>query len=149
MLVPLFPSSFGGDPGLVGIEVRDRERFLHRLKFLRMKRPQDAEITYQIGNLYYSLKMEDDAIKEYRRCLRTDPAHYEAKWFLSHVLASKGYLEESFRLARELLDTRPDDAETYFWAGEILRKMDLPEIARDYEKRWEEILWQKKGKPLG
>lgn len=148
--MPWFPLSFGGDPGLVGVEVRDRERFLHRLKLMRAKRPDDPEITYQIGNLYYSLQMEDDAIKEYRRCLKQKPDHFEAKWFLSKTLASKGYLEEAFRLARELLDARPEDHEAYAWAGDILLKMGLPEFAKDYFRRWEELLWmKKKGKPLG
>lgn len=150
IFIPSFPQSFGGDPGLVGLEVRDREQFLHRLKFWRSKHPDDPEISYQIGNLYYSLKMQDDAIKEYRRCLRLKPDHFEAKWFLSKTLADKGYLDEAFRLARELLEAKPDDPETYAWAGEILLKMGLPQFAKDYFRRWEELLWLKnKGKPLG
>jgi len=152
-LFVIFLPQSRGDPSdhpavSAGIEVTHRERYFHRLKDLRAKRPQDAEATYQIGNLYYSLQMEDEAIKEYRRCLKLDPKHQDAKWFLSHVLVSKGYLEEGFRLAREMLDVKPDDAESYFWAGEILRKMDLPEIARDYYTRWEQILWRAKGKPV-
>lgn len=106
---------------------------------MRMKRPDNPEYSYQIGNLYYSLQMEDEAIKEYRRTLRLDSYHAGAKWFLSHVLSSKGYHDEAFRLTRELMDQRPEDPELYYWAGEILLKLDQNELAKEYFARVDEL----------
>ncbi len=131
---------FAGDPGVGGIEVRDGERFYHRLKHLRAKRPQDAENTLQIANLYYSFQMQDEAIKEYRRCLRIDPENLNAKWFLSQILVEKGYFEEAFRLTREIMNKKPRDPEVYAWAGEILMKMEKVDLAEDYFARCDELL---------
>ncbi|HOY67258.1 MAG TPA: hypothetical protein PLP29_10225 [Candidatus Ozemobacteraceae bacterium] len=144
ILVPAFSVLLAGDPGLTGDENRDRERYLQRLRSMRMKRPDNPEYSYQIGNIYYSLKMEDEAIKEYRRTLRLDQHHPEAKWFLSHVLASKGYHDEAFRLTRELMDVRPDDPELYSWAGEILLKLDQNELAKEYFARVDELTFPEK-----
>ncbi|MBF0501434.1 MAG: tetratricopeptide repeat protein [Candidatus Riflebacteria bacterium] len=130
-----------------GLEVSDRERLFHRLKFLRMKNPGDPVNTFRIGNLYQSLEMEDEAIKEYRRCLRINPEYEGAKWFLSHVLVSKGYFDEAFRLTRELLDKNPEDPRLYAWAGEILRKLDQPELAKEYFVRETELVTTQKEAP--
>ncbi len=132
------------DAGLTGLEVRDREQYLHRLKFLRMKRPNEVQHTIQLGHLYYSLEMEDEAIKEYRRALKQDPENMDARWFLSHVLSSKGYQDEAFQLAREMIDRSPDDPEIYYWAGEVLEKLDQREIAKEYFARVDEILLERK-----
>ena len=127
------------DGHMTGIEVRDREQLFHRLKHIRAKRPEDPVNTFRLGNLYYSLEMEDEAIKEYRRCLKLDPHHVQARWFLSHVLVSKGYPDEAFRLTRELLDRFPEDPKLYAWAGDILVKLDHPELAREYYAREAEL----------
>ena len=133
-------SVFGGDPGMTGLIVRDREQHFHRLRHIRTKRPDDPANTYQIANLYYSLQMEDEAIKEYRRCLRLDPAHVNAKWFLSKLLVSKGYYEEAFWLVREILDVKIDDLEVYYWAGEILEKLGEHKAAKEYFVRCDDLL---------
>lgn len=134
------------DGEVTGIEVRDREQYLHRLKFLRMKRPGEVQHTMQLGHLYYSLEMEDEAIKEYRRVLVKDPENIDARWFLSHVLSSKGYQDEAFKLAREIIDRTPDDPEIYYWAGEVLEKLDQREVAKEYYARCDEIVLERKQK---
>jgi len=125
---------------LTGLEVKDPERLYHRLKFIRAKRPEDPKNTFQIANIYYSQRMEDEAIKEYRRCLKLDPNFLPAKWFLSHVLYSKGYYDEAFRLVREIIDRKPEAAELFYWAGEVLLKLDEIETAKEYFARCDELL---------
>lgn len=144
LLIAFLPNSYGGDPGITGSIVKDRERYYHRLKDMRSKDPQNAELSYRIANLYYSLQMEDEAIKEYRRTLRVDPGHEYAKWFLSKVLVSKGYFEEAFWLVRELIDKHKESAELYASAGEILVKMDQSDTAREYFNRYDELKYGEK-----
>lgn len=144
LVVAFLPYSYSGDPGITGSIVRDRERYYHRLKDMRAKDPQNAELSYRIANLYYSLKMEDEAIKEYRRTLKVNPEHEYAKWFLSKVLVSKGYLEEAFWLVRELIDKHRESAELYSSAGEILVKMDQADAAREYFNRYDELKYGEK-----
>jgi len=147
-LVSAFSVILAGDPGITGEVNNDRERYLQRLKFMRMKRPDNPEYSFQIGNLYSSLQMEDEAIKEYRRTLRVDPHHPGAKWFLSHVLSSKGYHEEAFRLVRELMDQRPEDPELYYWAGEILLQLKQPDLAKEYFARVDELNFPERKPPV-
>jgi len=130
---------FSDSSSLPGVESSDPERYFQRIKHIRSQRPKDPENTYRIANLYYSWKMEDEAIKEYRRCLKLDPNHLEAKWFLSHLLYNKGYFDEAFRLSREIMERKPQDPEIYYWAGEILLMLDQEEIAREYFSKADEL----------
>lgn len=139
LIVLSLPFSFGGDPGITGMLVKDRERYFHRLKNMRNQEPNNPEHSYQIGNLYYSLQMEDEAIKEYRRVLSLEPNHYNAKWFLSKVLESKGYFEESFWLVRDLIKQKKQDSSLYERAGNLLLKMDQIEVAQEYFDRCDEL----------
>ncbi|NLF97023.1 MAG: tetratricopeptide repeat protein [Candidatus Riflebacteria bacterium] len=142
--VAMLPSIYSGDPGITGAIVKDRERYYHRLKDMRAKDPQNAELSYQIANLYYSLQMEDEAIKEYRRTLRVDPNHSHAKWFLTRLLVSKGYFEEAFWLVRDLISANSENPELYARAGEILLKMDQREVAKEYFNRYDELKFGEK-----
>ncbi|OGK09126.1 MAG: hypothetical protein A2W80_13390 [Candidatus Riflebacteria bacterium GWC2_50_8] len=144
VVVSMFPSLYSGDPGITGLIVKDRERYYHRLKDMRVKDPQNAELSYQIANLYYSLEMEDEAIKEYRRTLSIKPDHSPAKWFLARVLVSKGYLEEAFWHIRDLISANGENPELYARAGEILVKMDQHEVAKEYFNRYDELKYGEK-----
>jgi tetratricopeptide (TPR) repeat protein len=139
LLVLLLPYSYGGDPGVTGIIVKDRERYYHRLKDMRAKDPTNPELSYQIANLYYSLEMEDEAIKEYRRTLKLKPDHDFAKWFLSRLLESKGYYDEAFWLVRDLIEKHQRTAKLYDRAGEILLKMNQKDTAKEYFARYDEL----------
>lgn len=140
----MLPSLYSGDPGITGAIVKDRERYYHRLKDMREKDPQNAELSYQIANLYYSMQMEDDAIKEYRRTLKIDPEHDFAKWFLARTLFNKGYLEEAFWQVRDLINVHAENPELYARAGEILLKMDQREVAKEYFNRYDELKYGEK-----
>ncbi|MBU1107451.1 MAG: tetratricopeptide repeat protein [Candidatus Riflebacteria bacterium] len=144
VVIAMMPSLYSGDPGITGAIVKDRESYYHRLKKMRAKDPQNAELSYQIANLYYSLKMEDEAIKEYRRTLRVQPDHNYAKWFLARVLVSKGYFEEAFWLLRDLISIYKENPELYARAGEILLKMDQREVAKEYFNRYDELKYGEK-----
>jgi tetratricopeptide (TPR) repeat protein len=135
----VFGFSPPGRSGYPGLESKDPERYYQRLKDLRTKRPNDPENTYRIANVYYSLQMEDEAIKEYRRVLKLDPNHDNAKWFLSHLLYSKGYYDEAFRLTESLITKTPLDADLYYWAGEILEKLEQYDTAKQYFTRCDEL----------
>lgn len=135
------PNTYGGDPGLTGIIVKDPERYYHRLKDMRSKDPDNPELSYQIANLYYSWKMEDEAIREYRRTLKLKPDHEFAQWFLSKLLESKGYYDEAFWLVRELIEKHRTIARFYDRAGELLLKMDQRDAAKEYFARCDELMY--------
>ncbi|GAB4270109.1 MAG: hypothetical protein Kow0029_06640 [Candidatus Rifleibacteriota bacterium] len=139
LLLLLLPYTYGGDPGITGNIVRERERYYHRLKDMRAKDPTNPELSYQIANLYYSLEMEDEAIKEYRRTLELKPDHAFAQWFLSKLLESKGYYDEAFWLIRNLITRHKNLAVLYYRAGELLTKMNQEDAAKEYFARCDEI----------
>lgn len=135
------PLTYGGDPGISGLIVKNPERYYHRLKDMRAKDPENAELSYQIANLYYSLQMEDEAIKEYRRTLKLKPEHEFAKWFLSKLLESKGYYDEAFWMVRELIQKHPRIPNLYDRAGELLVKMNQKDSAKEYFARYDELMF--------
>lgn len=138
-----FPTTYG-DPGVTGMIVNNPNRYFHRLKQMRAKDKDNPELSYQIANLYYSLQMEDEAIKEYRRTLKLSPDNFNAKWFLSKLLVSKGYLEEAFWLVREMITARSNNTQLYLMAGDILSKMDKTNAAKEYYDRYDELMYGEK-----
>lgn len=141
LFLVLLPYSYGGDPGIAGKIVKNRERYFHRLKDMRAKDPGNPELSYQIGNLYYSLEMENEAIKEYRRTLKLKPNHAFAQWFLSKVLESKGYFDEAFWIVRDLIGRHQKIPALYDRAGELLLKMDQADAAKEYFARCDELTY--------
>lgn len=143
IVVFCFPSTYGGDPGSAKIGVKDAERYYHRLKNLRRNDPENAEISYKIANFYYARDMVDKAIEEYRRTLRLDINHQQAKWFLSLCLVDKGYFEEAFWLVRELIDKNKRNPDLYDQAGEILVKMGEHSASKEYFAKVDELKYGK------
>lgn len=148
MLVMLLPDThgdtYGGDPGNVYIGVKDSERYYHRLKNLRRNDPENAEVDYKIGNYYYARQMFDKSIEEYRRALKKDPNHEQAKWFLAQSLINKNHYEEAFWLVRDLIDKHRNDADLYDQAGEILVKMGEYAASKEYFAKVDEIKYGEK-----
>lgn len=134
------PLSYSKDSSGVGISLRNRERYYHRLHNMRRNDPDNPEISYQIANLYYSLEMEDEAIMEYRKTLKLDPEHSYARYFLSNLLVNKGYYEDAFWIARELIRRHRNSAGLYAYIGEILVKMDQQYAAKEYFDKYDELI---------
>ncbi len=139
LLVSLLPYTYGGDPGSVYIGVKDSERYYHRLKNMRKNDPENAEISYKIANFYYSKDMLDKAIEEYKRTLKLDANHQNAKWFLSQCLSAKGYFEDAFWLVRDLIDKNRKNYELYDEAGQLLVKMGEYAASREYFNKVDEL----------
>jgi tetratricopeptide (TPR) repeat protein len=139
------PKSYSRTSPSTRIEVKDSKRYFLRLKTLRLKEPDNVELSYEIGNYLYSIKSYDEAIKEYRRTLRIDPEHEYAKWFLSKTLVEKKYYDEAFGLVRELIIKHKKQPELYDYAGEILLKMDKPKIADEYFAKCDQLLYGSSG----
>lgn len=141
LIIAMFlPLSYGKDSSGVGVGLRDRERYYHRLHNMRRNDPENPEISYQIANLYYSLQMEDEAIMEYRKTLELDPEHSYARYFLSKLLVNKGYYEDAFWIARELISRHRNSARLYAFIGEILVKMDQRFAAKEYFDKYDELI---------
>lgn len=139
LLMALLPNTYGGDPGSAMIGIKDSERYYHRLKNMRKNDPDNPEISYKLANYYYAREMFDKAIEEYRRVLKLDAGHQQAKWFLSQCLKEKGYFEEAFWLVRDLIDKNKKDPDLYDEAGEILVKMGEVVASREYFNKVDEL----------
>lgn len=148
--VLLLPNTYGEDTFGAKRGVKDSERYYHRLKNMRRNNPDNPDISYQIANFFYARDMVDKAIEEYRRVLRLDKNHQQAKWFLSQCLKDKGYFEEAFWLVRELIDLNKKDYELYDEAGTILVKMGEKAASKEYFDKVDELKYGEKdgGKPI-
>ncbi len=139
LLISLLLDNYSGDPGSGYINVDDSERYYHRLKNMRKNDPENPEISYKIANFYYAKDMLDKAIEEYKRTLKLDNNHQEAKWFLSQCLITKGHFEDAFWLVRDLIDKNKKNPELYDQAGEILVKMGEYAASREYFNKVDEL----------
>ena len=146
--IGFMPKTFCSDPPSVRIEVRDSTRYYMRLKNLKQREPENAEIVYELANYHYSIKNINEAIREYKRVLQLKPEHENAKYFLSKCYVIKGYYDDAFWLVRDLILKHKKEADLYEYAGEILLKMDEHAVAQEYFSKCDELLLDKKGNEM-
>ena len=139
------PILFCADPPSVRLEVRDSTGYYMRLKNLKQREPNNAEIVYELANYQYSIENINEAIREYKRVLEINPEHINAKYFLSKCLVRKGYYEDAFWNVRDLLVRDKKNPELYEFAGEILMKMEEYGAAKQYFSKCDELVLKKKG----
>jgi protein O-GlcNAc transferase len=116
------------------IEKKDFARAVTLLADYLKDHPNDADMHFQLGYAYSSLKRLSDALGEYRRATELNPALFPAHLNLGLTLLDMNDYagaSKSFERAAELA---PDQARPRFLAGEALeRGNDLPGAVAQYE----------------
>ncbi|MFQ5892869.1 MAG: tetratricopeptide repeat protein [Nitrospinota bacterium] len=71
--------------------------------------PEDAEVHYQMGHLFYKQKMWERAVDALQKALQLDPNHAEALNRLAWLYATReGNLDEAVRLSERSLAMNPE-----------------------------------------
>jgi tetratricopeptide (TPR) repeat protein len=95
---------------------------------------QEANVHYNLGNLYYDAGDYDRAISEYRRALTvSDSAFYRVN--LGNALTRKGRFEEAIDQYRQVLVKKPGFAKAHIqWAKALVEAGRMEEAREEYRK---------------
>jgi tetratricopeptide (TPR) repeat protein len=70
---------------------------------------QRAEDHYYAALDFFAEGKQDEAVREYERCLEIDPMHAEAMHGLARAYQDSNRLEDSIRVCKRLVEVDPDD----------------------------------------
>ncbi|MGI9211734.1 MAG: tetratricopeptide repeat protein, partial [Methylococcaceae bacterium] len=79
---------------------------------------------YNRGNVFNQLERFEDALSDYDRVLKINPAHVEALYNRGNTLKSMGRLEAALTSYDQALQLRPDHAESLYNKGNTLKDMN-------------------------
>lgn len=104
------------------------DAFLQASKRLK----KDAEVLYNLGNVYAQLQDSTQAIKYYRQTLKLNPVFSQAYANWACVLKQTGQLKEAEKLLRRGLNIHQQDGRVNFELATLLHEAEKPLEAIQY-----------------
>lgn len=104
------------------------EAFLQASKYLK----KDAEVLYNLANVYAQLQDDAQAIKYYRQTLKLNPAFSQAYANWASVLKQTGKLKEAEKVLRRGLNIHQQDGRVNFELATLLHEAEKPLEAIQY-----------------
>ena len=93
---------------------RELESEVSKLSKLLQDNPESAELHFQLGNLFFRQGDRRQAIQQYKKALELDPKFLPALNNLALVTAANKEYDRALALFLDILNSRPNDAETHF-----------------------------------
>jgi tetratricopeptide (TPR) repeat protein len=94
-------------------EDAEPEEKIEMLEAMGHEYPEDAQVYYEMGNLYSELLLAVDAMESYERALSIDPALNKARVNLAMLLAESDEVDSAKVLLEEAIGMDPNDAKAY------------------------------------
>lgn len=111
------------------------QAFLQASKCLK----KDAEVLYNLANVFAQLEEYTPAIKYYRQTLKLNPAFSQAYANWASVLKQSGQLKEAEKVLRRGLNIHQQDGRVNFELATLLHEADKPLEAIQYYREAVEI----------
>ena len=80
---------------------------------LLTENPDDSQLHYAVGSVFYLKVAFEDAIRHLAESRRLDPDQLQSPYYLAMIAQKQGRNEESVRMFREILESHPDHALSY------------------------------------
>jgi tetratricopeptide (TPR) repeat protein len=84
---------------------------INRLEPLLVRNPNDIEILFQLGRLYYNGGEVDKAITQFRTALNLNPSYSNVRFSLGIAYEKQGKVDEALKEFEAVLDSNPDNKE--------------------------------------
>jgi tetratricopeptide (TPR) repeat protein len=97
----------------------DDETKIELLEEMTVNFPEDANLYFELGNLYYDEALPVDSRINYEKALELDPALNKARVNLAMLLAESAEVDSAKSLLEEALRIDPRDAKAYNNMGMI------------------------------
>ncbi len=116
-------------------EDADAETKIEMLETMAANYPEDANVYFELGNLYYDQLLPSDAVTSYEKALALDPKMNGARVNLAMLLAESADADSAKALLEEALKVDPRDAKAYNNLGMIYyTEMDVDSAVKYFEK---------------
>ena len=114
---------------------RQFDEALALYKALLDEDPEDPQLNYAVGSVFYLQVAFDKAEKYLKESIRLNPEQLLLPFYLAMSAQKQGHADEAMRMFREILETHPDHAPSYEGLGRSLFKQRQYEEARtQFEK---------------
>ena len=108
---------------------------IEMLEEMTEEHPDDANLFFEIGNLYYDEAMPSEAKCSYEKALAIDPKMNSARVNLAMLLAESGEIDSAKVLLEEAIAVDPKDAKAYNNLGTIhYTEKDIDRAVKYYTK---------------
>ncbi len=102
---------------------------------LLAEHPEDAQLHYAVGSVFYLKLAFDDAIRHLKESRRLDPNQLLSPYYLAMVAQKQGENEESIRRFRDILQRFPDHALSHAGLGlSLFRDRQYEEAKQSFER---------------
>lgn len=75
--------------------------------------PDDPQMQYAVGSVYYLMVAFEDAIRHLAESCRLDPDQLLSRYYLAMIAQKQGRNEDAIQMFREILQSHPDHALSY------------------------------------
>ena len=97
--------------------------------------PEDPQLQYAVGSVFYLKVAFEDAIRHLEESVRLDPGQLLSPYYLAMAAQKQGRNEESIRMFRDVLARHPDHALSYEGlAVSLFKERRYEEAKRNFEK---------------
>jgi tetratricopeptide (TPR) repeat protein len=100
-------------------EEEDPEIRIEMLEDMTAGYPEDANLYFELGNLYYDELMSTDARRNFEKAIELDPKMNKARVNLAMLLAESAEPDSAKTLLMQAIELDPDDAKAYNNLGMI------------------------------
>lgn len=114
---------------------RQYDEALKLYQSLLAEHPEDAQLHYAVGSVYYLKVAFQDAIRHLEESRRLDPDQLLSPYYLAMANQKQGRNKESIRMFREILNAYPDHALSYEGlAVSLFKERQYEEAKLNFEK---------------
>ena len=101
------------------------EEALKHYRDAEIERPENPELSYNIGNAAYQQERYEDALERYFRALNSDELEHQARthYNLGNTLYRSGKYPEAIQAYQKCLELTPDDQDAKFNLEFVRKKM--------------------------
>lgn len=116
----------------------DPESRIEMLEGMKEGYPDDPDLYFALGNLYYDEAMPTDARQNYEMALRLDPKMNSVRVNLAMLLAESAEVDSARALLEEAVRIDPEDAKAYNNLGMVYyTEMDIDKAVKYFSKALE------------
>jgi tetratricopeptide (TPR) repeat protein len=116
----------------------DPDTRIDMLEQMALNYPDDANVYYELGNIFYDQIMPNEARLNYEKALKLDPELNPARVNLAMLLAESDETDSAKVLLREAVEVDPMDAKAYTNLGVVYyTEMDVDTAVKYFSKALE------------
>jgi tetratricopeptide (TPR) repeat protein len=114
---------------------KEFETEISRLQELLKDNPENFELNFQLGNLYFRKGDQRQAMQQYKKAIQLNPKFVPAINNLALITAANKEYDKALTLFSDVLNYYPDDAETHYNIACMYSRLDRVDESIEWLKK--------------